>query len=691
MQDILNQPLLCGKSISEDQYHQLCRDMVVHEYILFGDNTLECFTLLNPLVGISDPFTFKALVHLPLDQPIYVFELNKNIISVKISGSYTNWNLPLPVAELINKYDLPDFVLYSLSEKKVIFAGELTETASVGNSQWQRELRKIAAAELKIPFIYQTTYSGKDDSQDTIREPTSLLVYNAMMYSIRYKVASQVLLIEPNSRDAITRERKSPLDSSMASKLLAGYLLESSVRDSTFRINTEKLIYKKMLEFLNEPKKLKDGFSQGSRLVKDYPCTPKTLVELIQDNSRHDDYINDLLDFLNASPNNTSFPRQYPWAEANIKSMKQWTSYSSKKYIKSLFEFIENDPPDNQPLAPLSKFSVGIIKSNVLIRYLRTKNNHESLIEKISQYEESIIVPTSLHKKSNEKLSYCKDPYSGNIAAFCELLGYDTSGKKSRGVLVFCVSDTPKGFDFHTKYKTTLYRSIAKYSDGIIIDNDQIIDHFKNDTLKYEDHTYRNLLEVKPSNITEDSSLISTYVQLSNKAGDWRACMISIHHSSWQQVIIRNTEDELIIGKIGRNDAKLDLLMQHNENKFLAAEGKRSYEGFFRSTQETKKINQAFKNTFNKIDELYGPGSVKITSLICMLNIPSIKSKFFLDQEKEKINKSIESNHISEFIDGDYLIIGVYVLNRKTRFELFFSNGFNHELKDLITEGFQSK
>jgi hypothetical protein len=692
MQDVLNQPLLVGRSITVPEYLKLCEGKKNHEYVLFGDNTLECLTLLNPLVDPVTLLNFVAIVHLPLDQPIYVFEMpNLELVSVKVSGSYTNWRLPSAVSELINRYDLPDFALYSLSTEKVIFAGELTETASVGNSQWQRELRKIAAAELKVPFIYQTVYSGKDDSQNTIREPTSLLVYNAMIYSIRYKIASQVLFIESNNTDSATRERKNPLNTSTVSDLLASHLIESSTGESNLRIKTEKKIYEKMLEFLAEPKYRTGGaLAEGPRLHADYPCAPIQISEsILTDPSR---YTDELLNFLNQSTiDDSDFLAEYPWAEISTEKLKPWTDKKTMDHIEELFKYVEENGKASI-VAPLSKFSVGIANSSVIIDYLRLKPGSATLIEKLSKYKETLVVPVLLHKKNYGSFQYCKDPYAGNTAAFCELLGYDTAGNKIRGIFAFCVSENPAGFDFHQKYATNLYRSIAKYSDGIILDNKVIISEFKHYIAGYEHNNYRNLLEIEPSNTTEDSGLTSTYLQLATKIGGWRVCMIAIHHSSWQQVQIVDVNQQLKTGKIGRNDAKVDLLMQDKEERFLVAEGKRSYANFFSSAQEKIKIHNAFKNISKIIDDLYASKNTKkITSLICMLDVPALNSDFFLDQERRKIVESIKLGHVSEITDEEFVVIGVYVLNSKTLFELFFSQGFDENVANMLRENFGSK
>jgi len=176
MQSILVTPHITkNKIISLDSYKRLEN---VNEYILYGDNILEGITLLNDMISNEYFLSFEGVIYEPIDQPIYIFKDNKNnIYSIKICGAYDKWKLPKEVAQIINFVDLPDYIIYSIKNKKIVIAGENTETASVGNSQWQREGRKLGAAKIGVPFIYQTFYSGRDESQDTIREPSSLQVF----------------------------------------------------------------------------------------------------------------------------------------------------------------------------------------------------------------------------------------------------------------------------------------------------------------------------------------------------------------------------------------------------------------------------------------------------------------------------------------------------------------------------------
>jgi hypothetical protein len=133
----------------------------------------------------------------------------------------------------------------------------------------------------------------------------------------------------------------------------------------------------------------------------------------------------------------------------------------------------------------------------------------------------------------------------------------------------------------------------------------------------------------------------------------------------------------------------VDLVLQDTESTFLAAEGKRTYSDFFSSIQEKIKIGKAFENVFQLIDNLFETSqSTKITTFICLLDVPEVNSKYFLEQEKRKISESIRLGHISEIVDGEFVVIGVYVNQRITKFELFFSNSFNRDLREQLGEMF---
>ena len=691
MQDVNNQHLLRGKIKSLAEHKSFTEGSNHAEFILFGDNLLECFTLLNPAIEQEDIWNFQYVVYEPIDQPIYVFKTySGQIISIKACGVYTNWPLPAKVSELIYRYDLPDFVLYNLTSDKIALAGEITETASVGNSQWQRELRKIAAAELGVPFIYQTVYSGKDDSLDTIREPSSLLAYNAFLYSIRYQVSSLVFFIEPNIENSRTRLRADALSPNVISRLFSAYVLDEIGDNSNLYREIEAEIYKSMAGYLGEEKY--SGASrtkQQPRLLLDLPCiNPMVQSALLSDTET---FIDELTEFLhNPKIEKTDFQKRYDFSDLDVSKMKKWTDKQNMVYIRDLFNFLEENhlPP---AVAPLSKFAAGIVDSKSVVRFLSEKNYKVSkkALESLLKFKETAIVPIYFHKTSNGNLQFTKDPYAGNTAAFSELLGFDAAGNPKRSVLAYCVSTNPPAFDIHSKHETNIYRSVAKYSDVLVMDTKEVISEFKSSVKKHKTYDIDSIFNITPLNTTEDVGVISTYLQMGVIGSDWDVCMIAIHHSSWQQIRIRDSANFLDTAKIGRNDSKVDLVMQSPDNLFFAAEGKRKYTDFFSSPAERNKIESAFNNIRIVIDDLYkATVNGKIISFICILDVPEVDSDYFLEAEKQKIIGSISAGHLDKLANQDFVVIGTYTLAGVTNFALFFSEKFPSELRSRLDEIF---
>ncbi len=693
MQDVNNQHLLRGKIESLENHKSFTKKSSYAEFILFGDNLLECFTLLNPAIEQQDIWEFQYVVYEPIDQPIYVFKtIAGSLISIKACGVYTNWPLPEKVSELIYRYDLPDFVLYNVTKDRIALAGEFTETASVGNSQWQRELRKIAAAELGVPFIYQTVYSGKDDSQDTIREPSSLLVYNAFLYTIRYLVSSLVFFIEPNIESSRTRERSKALAPDVISKLFSAYVLNEIGEQSYLHREIEAQIFNSMADYLKEEKysNVVRAIKQP-RLLLDLPCINHIVRKALLSDT--DAFINELTDFLhNPNSNRDEFQKKHDFSNLEVSKMKNWTDKRNTVYIKDLFDYLEENSLPSA-VAPLSKFAAGIIDSKSVVMFLRSKKYSvsEEALESILRFKETAIVPIYFHKTSNGNLQFTKDPYAGNTAAFSELLGFDGAGNPKRSVMAYCVSTNPPGFDIHTKNETNIYRSVAKYSDVLVMDTKVVVNEFKPPVKEYKTYVVDSLLKIEPLNTTEDMGVVSTYLQMGVIGSDWDVCMIAIHHSSWQQIRIRDNTGYLDTAKIGRNESKVDLVMQSPDNVFLAAEGKKKYTDFFSSPAERSKIQAAFNNIRIVIDSLYkAQDHVKIVGFICLLDVPEVNSKFFLELEKDKIMRSIEAGHLHKLACQEFVVIGSYTLAGISRFELFFSKDFpphlEHRLMKIFTK-----
>lgn len=98
----------------------------------------------------------------------------------------------------------------------------------------------------------------------------------------------------------------------------------------------------------------------------------------------------------------------------------------------------------------------------------------------------------------------------------------------------------------------------------------------------------------------------------------------------------------------------------------------------FSSSAERSKIEAAFNSIRTVIDDLYkSKVEKKIISFICLLDVPEVDSKFFLDAEKQKITTSIKAGHLNKLANQDFVVIGNYTLKGVSKFELFSLKNFH--------------
>jgi len=687
MQSILVTPHITkNKIISLDSYKRLEN---VNEYILYGDNILEGITLLNDMISNEYFLSFEGVIYEPIDQPIYIFKDNKNnIYSIKICGAYDKWKLPKEVAQIINFVDLPDYIIYSIKNKKIVIAGENTETASVGNSQWQREGRKLGAAKIGVPFIYQTFYSGRDESQDTIREPSSLQVYNQLVYSVRYKIPSLVAYFENNFENSQTRER-TPLDSK---DLFSKYLKVSIIYDvdkTTYPLKRqlEKEFYFHMINYLKEPKFIdlhkKDALP---RINNDLPVlTTKMYNEIIYNT---EEYIDDLLDYIYETDNDkiNNYLNNTDIINFDSTKYQNWTSYDTKHNIVDIISFLKTN--GCQPLSYVKGSSkVGFVSTNICKNFLTNKfNDSIDVINSIlkDSYDETILMPLRIHKISNGNLTFSPDPESGEIVAFSELFGYDLKNNKKRPIIGYCIVDTPNGFNIDDKIGTKLYKALAKYIDILIIDNKKLISNLE-DNFECDDIDITSLELVKPIGLTEEMAIVSTFINQTTISSNWKLCFIHTHHSSWQQLVIHNENIE-VQEKVDRVSTKVDLITQNN-NLFMIAEGKNAYLDILRDN----KIQKAMELASKKIDDLYNNANIQFDAFI--YNYPTVADKdpeFFVNREADTVEHSIKLGHFNNIaFHQSFVIIIVYLdSNYHTKFKLVYSPSFNSDIKRIMDKEF---
>lgn len=681
---LVNKKIKKENIITSSEYQKM-EDL--NEFLLYCDNILEGITLLNTLTLSEDLLSFKNVVYEPIDQPIYIFTDDKNRnYAIKICGAFEKWNLPEDVNQITSFIDLPDYIFYSLRNKKSILAGENTETASVGNSQWQREGRKLAAAKIGVPFIYQTFYSGKDESLGTIREPSSLQVFNHILYSARYKTPSLVAYFENNFEGSKTRNRTPKDSQDLFSKYIKSIII-CDIDDSYLSIkqNLEKDFFDHMISYIKESKyKTNMGKAkEPARLELDFPILNENVFCGIIEKTA--DFINELINYIYLQPN--QFTKKYPVTDIDNSKLLNWSSYNTKKNIKDLLTYlISTGRPAKSYIKGSSK--IGIANAIDVLNFLtkRFPNKRNDIIEKIhNNSSEIILMPLRIHKKSNGSLVFSPDPESGEVVAFGELFGYDIEGNKKRPVIGYCIVDTPDDFDFSTKQGTKLYKAIANYVDVLILNNNEIITNYNllYTTTKFDPVSIQKTI---PNGTTEEMAVVSTYLNQSTIKSKWELCFIHTHHSSWQQLVIFDGS-RYQQQKNNRVSTKVDLIMQE-QNQFMIAEGKDRYNDILGD----EKIKLSMVNASDTIDKIYKTTNIKFNAFL--YNLPTTPSKnpeYYVNCEEETVSGGIKLGHFNNISNSDnFVVIIVYTdSTNKTRFRLVYSPKFDTILKKKLDAEFK--
>ena len=688
MRDILvNNLITDAVIISTEEYAELTQKYVIYEYILYSDNILEGITLLNYISQNPTEISLFRVVYQPNSQPIYIFSHNnsKTLFAIKICGAFDKWRLPEEVGKIVDFIDLPDYIFYSITGKRVILAGENTETASVGNSQWQREGRKIGAALRGVPFIYQTFYSGKDESQGAIREPNSLQVYNQILYTVRYKTPSFIAYFENNFDGAKTRQRE-PID---ATNLFCRYIEAVIVNDALQTKGSLVAIYdleeqflQHMLSYLAEGKFGRKGVDKTPRLSKDFQIINNSVYQAIISNSQT--LSTDIVAYIHGLMDKEKFFTKYPFDSINTERLVYWSGYNDKQYIQ---EFIGHLRQNNQSIKSYKKgvSKIGIAPTIAVLNFFKDKFPEKSALftEKLNPelYSEVIIMPLRVHKKSNNSLMFSPDPESGEIVAFAELFGKNCVGQKIRPIVGYVIVETPQNFNFESEKGTKLYKAVGRYIDLLIFDNKTIYTDFE--TSEYQsDFVPQSIHDVTPLSNTEEMAVVSTYLNLSTISSDWKLCFIHTHHSSWQQMVVHKEDGAEIQHKIDRKSTKVDLVMQNNQVVFMFAEGKNNYLDIIRD----KKIRKALKNTSALIDTMYQSPNFKFDTFI--YNLSSVEGKdpdYYAEKECQTISDAINSGRFNNIAyNKNFAIVIVYHKANKTAFRIVYSPDFDNILKSQL-------
>lgn len=682
---LLSDKIIKNKIITLEDYEKLTNK---NEFLLYGDNILEGISIMNTLIKNDEILSFYAITYNPIDEPVYIFvDKDKRFYCIKICGAYDKWELPQTALRIKEYIDLPDYIFYSLNSGKTILAGENTETASVGNSQWQREGRKVAAAKNKVPFIYQTFYSGKDESQDTIREPNSLQVYNHLVYSIRYRVQSFVAYYLNNFSDSNTPHVRTPEDSKEIFILYIKALIASDV-DSRYLVlkkKYEKALYMHMISYLKEGKYSQGIIGNEPRLNKDLLIINSKVKDALLNNTEQ--FVDDLLNYIYGD--NSNFIEKYPIDDFNYSKATDWTNYAKKQWIRDIFDFI-NKRKESAKTYITGQAKVGLVPKQTCEDFLISKFPKDEIFirKKLENYDKVVLMPLRIHKKSNGVLTFSPDPESGEIVAFSELFGYNYLGNKRYPILGYGIVETPENFNFNSKKNTKLYKAIANYVDLLILNDKELIYEYDVDYLNDKsEYAPKELSDVKRKSLTEEVAVVSTFLNLTTINAKWKLCFIHTHHSSWQQLVVFKDDIE-IQHKIDRVSTKVDLILQDKNKLFMLAEGKDGYYEFL----SDGKIKKAMKDAGDLIDKLLKISTIKFDAFI--YNLPTVPDKdpdYYVDCEVDKIIGAMKMGHFTKIAyHSNYVFVIVY-RNKKnsTSFKLVYSNNFNSNLKKQLDKDFQ--
>ena len=225
-------------------------------------------------------------------QPHYVFSSENNEIELLVFGSYKSWNpLPTEIKELI-EWGKPDFVAYSATNKKILFAVEETAATPTGNQAMQRCERQYGSARLHIPYWYLISEFGvhKDGG---VRRDSIWPSIAALKLSILRETPCMVLHYSDidNPEDYSSGSGVHLLFQSLF-EILKNYT--SGLPDLNNLSTLLKAQYEEMLDFINSQWENIIDFLPSQKLVT-APETPLVLSEIAVGNTKNKKAIQGLL------------------------------------------------------------------------------------------------------------------------------------------------------------------------------------------------------------------------------------------------------------------------------------------------------------------------------------------------------------------------------------------------------------
>lgn len=124
--------------------------------------------------------------------PVYTMENDTTSLAFEVYGSYKSWtNVPSKVNDVI-EWGKPDFIAYSPTDDKILFAVEETAATPTGNQGTQRCERQFGSAHLRIPYWYFISEFGQH-SDGGIRRDSLWPTIAALKLTKLYKTPCMVV------------------------------------------------------------------------------------------------------------------------------------------------------------------------------------------------------------------------------------------------------------------------------------------------------------------------------------------------------------------------------------------------------------------------------------------------------------------------------------------------------------------
>jgi hypothetical protein len=318
-------------------------------------------------------------------------------------------------------------------------------------------------------MIYQTYYSGVDrsmfsreeidkgEAQGQVRQPTSLQVINHFIYSLRYRVPSFVVYYPNPEYDSLIGFDRSK---TKGEELLRDYIsicLLNSIEGS-YKENKKKIeyhIFKHMLNFINESVSYRN--TTIKRIDKDFPVQPVNQIL----KTTGEDFINYLVNYINED---IDLSKKFNLVDWDFSSFYKWNHRYKKNH---LFKLLSNSKlPFLSYLKNTTKagFTLDTLSLINLLSKIYPKGKYK-FNQKINRKLPTLIIPTLMFQKRDDRYIYKVDPGTGEIVAFAELFSKNLKGDKSMNVLIYVHVPGPDKVSTNTK----LFKAIKHYADCLII------------------------------------------------------------------------------------------------------------------------------------------------------------------------------------------------------------------------------